>query len=324
LLEPQRTNIVQYSNDLANAYYVQNLITTTSNYATSPDGTQNAANISFTASNTARLEKFITGTFNNQSHTVSVYAKVTSGTQTFRLKCSHAGVADYISNDLTATTDWQRFTFTQAFGSTAGTGIFVGIQNGTVALAKNIQFYGLQLETNSSYASSLIPTNGANATRIADSCFKTGISSLIGQSEGFIFGDVIGLTNSYGSLSTILSVSDGTTNNRVMFSFNPTTGYVTPRIYKAGSTLFVEDYNLGTLTNRFKFAVGYGAGRAVCYINGIQVKETTGLTFFTSGTLTRLGADQGEGGSKCFGKINQFIIGSVNLTNTELAQLTTI
>jgi hypothetical protein len=324
LLEPQRTNIIQYSTDLANAYYVANLITVTNNFAVSPDGNQNASNISFTASIAARLEKFITGTFNNQSHTVSVYAKVSSGTQTFRLKCSHAGVADYISNDLTATTDWQRFTFTASFGASAGTGIYAGIQNGTNATAKNIQFYGLQLETNSSYATTLIPTQGANVTRIADSCFKTGISSLIGQTEGFIFGDVEGLTNYYGALSTILSVSDGTTQNRVIFSFNPSTGYLTPRIYKAGSTLFVEDYYLGTLTNRFKFAIGYGAGRAACYINGTQVKETTGLTFFSSGTLTRLGADQGEGGSKCIGKINQYVIGTVNLTNSELASLTTL
>jgi hypothetical protein len=184
--------------------------------------------------------------------------------------------------------------------------------------------WGLQLEAGS-YPTSYIPTTSASATRVADACFKTGISSLIGQSEGFIFGDVEGLTNDYGGLVGILSVSDGSfSGNNVTFYFNTVTGYVTPRIFKAGSTIFVDDYYLGTLTNRFKFAIGYGGGRAVYYINGVQLKQTTGLTFFSSATLTRLGADRGDGSSLSNSKINQFVIGSVNLTNAELASLTTI
>ena len=175
-----------------------------------------------------------------------------------------------------------------------------------------------------SYATSYIKTTSSSATRIADACSKTGISSLIGQSEGFIAGEVYGLTSAYGAQSTIISVSDGTTANRVIFSFNALTGYVTPRIFKAGSTIFVADVNLGDLTQRIKFAIGYGGGRAVCYINGTQVAETLGLTFFTAGTLTRFGADAGDGGSICIGKVGQYIIGKVNLTNAQLVTLTTI
>ena len=36
---------------------------------------------------------------------------------------------------------------------------------------------------------SYISTTSASATRVADACFKTGISSLIGQTEGVFFAD---------------------------------------------------------------------------------------------------------------------------------------
>jgi hypothetical protein len=38
-----------------------------------------------------------------------------------------------------------------------------------------------------SYATSYIKTTSSSATRVADACYKTGISSLIGQTEGVIF-----------------------------------------------------------------------------------------------------------------------------------------
>jgi hypothetical protein len=46
--------------------------------------------------------------------------------------------------------------------------------------------YGAQLEAGA-YATSYIPTLGAAVTRGLDACSKTGISSLIGQTEGTLF-----------------------------------------------------------------------------------------------------------------------------------------
>ena len=48
LLEPQRSNLALYSNDLSNAAWVKTLSTITSNAAISPDGTLNANKIVFT------------------------------------------------------------------------------------------------------------------------------------------------------------------------------------------------------------------------------------------------------------------------------------
>jgi hypothetical protein len=47
-----------------------------------------------------------------------------------------------------------------------------------------ILIYGGIKWNKSSYPTSYIPTTSSSATRVADACSKTGISSLIGQTEG--------------------------------------------------------------------------------------------------------------------------------------------
>jgi hypothetical protein len=76
-----------------------------------------------------------------------------------------------------------------------------------------IYIYGAQLEEGS-YSTSYIPTYGTSQTRSKDSCIKTGISSLIGQTEGTLFaefeipvntqnGDIIAIRNGTGSANGI-------------------------------------------------------------------------------------------------------------------------
>ena len=322
LLEKQSTNLVSYSQDFSNAYWSklgQGIAATavlTGNYAISPDGTQNATRFvcNLNGGTSSSDRSWMVASFTAPAtSTISIWIKLNSaGTKTFVFSDS-GGDTKTISG-----TDWQRIdgTFVGAGGE-----FRIGLIGGTGSSdTLDCCIWGAQCEA-SSYPTSYIPTTSASATRVADACYKTGISSLIGQSEGFIAGEVEGLTNSYGAQSTIMSVSDGTTQNRVMFSFNATTGYVTPRIFKAGSTIFVNDYGI-TLTQKIKFAIGWGGGRAVCYVNGTQVQETTGLTFFSSGTLTRFGADDGAGSNIGIGKVSEYILGTTNLTNAQLQSLT--
>ena len=189
-------------------------------------------------------------------------------------------------------------------------------------LSTSVILWGAQLEQGA-YSTSLIPTLAASATRGADACSKTGISSLIGDSEGWIYGEVQGLTNAYGAASTILSVSDGTSSNRVQFSFNALTNFVTPRIFRAGSTIFVSDIGFNA-SNKFKFAIQYSGSTAVCYINGASVASTSGLTFFSAGTLSKVAFDDGTSNALGYAKVSQVLIGQTALTNAELAELTTL
>jgi hypothetical protein len=341
LLEKQSTNLAQYSEQFDNAYWSKTNATISANNTTSPDGTQNADLIIADTTNGVHQFRTTISSVTAQNYTMSIFAKK-SGINFIRFwedgqtgkQCYfnlNTGVATNV--DMTSVSienignGWFRCIAVVPIPASGvfGFRVLVSQDGSATAYAGNgtdgVFIWGAQLEA-SSYATSYIgPTTSSSATRVADACQKTGISSLIGQSEGFIAGEVEGLTNSYGAQSTIMSVSDGTTQNRVMFSFNATTGYVTPRIFKAGSTIFVTDYGI-TLTQKIKFAIGWGGGRAVCYVNGTQVQETTGLTFFSSGTLTRFGADDGAGSNIGIGKVSEYILGTTNLTNAQLQSLT--
>jgi hypothetical protein len=304
----------------ANAYYSVFNTTTTANNAISPDGTQNATNFNFDANAAARVEKALSGTYENETHTVSVYAKVTSGTQQFRLKCTHAGIVDYLSNDLTVTTEWQRFTFTQAFGASVGSGIVPGITNSTNGTAKNILFYGFQLEVNSSYATSLINTNGASATRVADACFKDSITSLIGQTEGTIFADIIRTTSTSNDTFWV-NISDGTTNDWIFMGTEGTAG----RFYvRVGNSVKVDEYPAFSV-GRHKIALAYKSGQIAGYMDGVQLFTSTATFTLTSLTRMSLGPSSASGNViNTPAQINQAVLFPTRLTNAELASLTTI
>ena len=155
-------NDASYSEEFS-SWGANSFVTITDNNATAPDGQTTAESVAFTASQAnARMQETLAGAYESQTHVVSVWAKVSSGTEQFRLKCTHSGVLDYYSSDLTATTEWQRFSFSQAFGSSTGLGIVYGIYNATDLAARTIQFWGFQLETNTSSVGPYVRT-GATA-----------------------------------------------------------------------------------------------------------------------------------------------------------------
>jgi hypothetical protein len=85
---------------------------------------------------------------------------------------------------------------------------------GSFATSGDIKVCGLQIEAGA-YATSYIgPTLGASVTRGADAASKTGISSLIGQTEGTLFVDFES-GNFSASSAWAISVNDGTSSNHI-------------------------------------------------------------------------------------------------------------
>lgn len=64
----------------------------------------------------------------------------------FRLKCTHAAVADHFSANLTATADYQIFTFTQVFANSDGSAVTVGVVNQVGGGVKSVDVDWIQLE----------------------------------------------------------------------------------------------------------------------------------------------------------------------------------
>ena len=111
-------NLALYSQDYSQASWTKNAATITTAYATAPDGTSTANRVVFTAGATSatQIQQTYTATLSLLTLTVSAWVKSNTGaSQTFQLKLTQAGVADHYSADQTATTSWQRFTYTFTF-----------------------------------------------------------------------------------------------------------------------------------------------------------------------------------------------------------------
>jgi hypothetical protein len=221
LVEPSAQNICLQSADFNTTWLAQNSATVNTNTAISPDGTQNADTINLAAVNDSRVRQTIT-VANSTTYTISCFYKniaLTAG-QTFRMRFNNAVVApnNFIA---AAVIDLAAGTATYSLTGTSGTG-FSGTATGRVdnygngwyrvsltftvgtgggaagifeaasvdpGAARSFYAWGAQLEVGS-IATSYIPTTTAAITRGADVIRKTGITSLIGQSEGAVYFEV--------------------------------------------------------------------------------------------------------------------------------------
>jgi hypothetical protein len=149
---------------------------------------------------------------------------------------------------------------------------------------------------------------------VADACFKTGISSLIGQTEGVIFLDY-DRNNSEGYADIFLS--DGSYSNIAYWDNANKNFYF---IVSGYSTKALNDSSIGI--GRYKIAVAYKSGDYVLYVNGVQkaTDTTTGVPPMSQiGLSTEQTIPRGQGNP-----INQVALFKTRLTNAELQALTTL
>jgi hypothetical protein len=282
--------------------------TQTSNYGTSPDGTQNATRLqaNITAGVYANYARYFNVTIGT-TYTYSIYIKSLSGTPTIRFVTPNGS-----AQSITLTTNWERYTYTFTASSADFYGNFY-IESPT-SLSYDLLAYGSQLEA-SSYPTSYIPTTSASATRVADACSKTGISSLIGQTEGTLFFD--GYCNSNAE---IISINRSTVNSVFLYSAS---GNVRAYVYSDSTGLNLPS-SVSCLT-RFKAAVAYKSNSIAFYVNGTLISQDTSTTFTPNVTMENFYIAQGGYvESKEQVNCNEAIIFPTRLTNAELASLTTI
>lgn len=338
LVEPQRTNIQIKSEDFSNAIYLPIGITVTTNTTVSPDGNTTADRITEDSSTGFHTIDILSPPASAGTHTVSVFVKANGRTK-FQILGFYAltGNVDFDLTAGTATTTapalngkienygngWFRCqaSFTDLTGvsaqilfnilNNAGSNSYTG--NGTSGLI----FWGAQIELGS-YETSYIPTTTATVTRNADVISKTGISSLIGQTEGTIF------------LDTYIDNIASQTNDPVLFYLRgvaevyieiTSTGRVYGVFYNGTTSTGFINANIGLQNGRHKMAFGYKDNDFVLYVDGTQVgTDTSGLV---SGSLTEFGLQYYQNFYQGTQDINSAILFPTRLTNAELAQLTT-
>jgi hypothetical protein len=331
LVEPQRTNLLWYSEQFDNlSYWTTYNASITANTTISPSGIQNADTITPSAPTGGDVYRLITL---NGTYTATAYFK--SGTATTaRIGYSNGDLAIYnltnqtivTTGSVTATIEdagngWYRCSLT----TTITAGAFVAYSsNGTTG--QTIHLWGAQLEL-ASYATSYIPTTSASVTRNADVVSKTGISSLIGQTEGTVFFDGIAdITNPNGAILIYLGSSDGSGafdySTYLKFSGNN----LNLTVYSGGVN-YVNSTSTQTYTNKqnIKVAFSYKNNDFVCYANGVQLfTDTTGVVSTNLSSIALGFYPPNIPFNQYNGNINASALWKTRLTNTQLSQLTTI
>jgi len=318
LVEPQRTNLFTYSEQFDNVSWIKSFTTLTPNYAVAPDNSNTAqravGSVTWTVAESVSLS--IGGVY-----TLSFYVKSnTSLNQNFRL---FACDGSSLSSNFSANGTFQKFSFT--FTATSGT--LHGIARDSSNTSVDLQIWGAQLEVGS-YASSYIPTTSASVTRNADVISKTGISSLIGQTEGTLFLDLdFNNVNQSAGVDTLMVISDGTAFNYISIFLDTPAG--APKtllgIVKDGGAFSGVIYGTSPITaTRYKIALAYKNNDIALYANGTLIGTdtltnipTTSAINFNSSPINDFVNVQQE-------YINTSALWKTRLTNTQLAQLTTI
>jgi hypothetical protein len=334
LVEPQRTNILTYSEQFDNAAWTKTNTTVTANATTAPDGTLSADKIIESANlNTHYLRRLISFSGTNA---ISIYAKAA---ERDRIWVGNVSTLEYTIFDLTNGTvvtqigtfdsqitelenGWYRCTVIDVLNTSAFLAYGIVASGTTLSYlgdgTSGLYLWGAQLEAGS-YSTSYIPTTSASVTRNADVINKTGISNLIGQTEGTLFLDTIINNLSTPTNFSVLCYLKGSSELYIEIS---TSGVITAIFYDGSSSTGSITGSLGFTSGRHKFAFAYKSNDFILYVDGAQFGvDTSGLV---SGTLTELGLQYYSNNYLGSQKVNTATLFKTRLTNAELAQLTTI
>ena len=169
--------------------------------------------------------------------------------------------------------------------------------------------------------SSYIPTVASTVTRNADVISLTGVSSLIGQTQGTLYAEV-DVQKLLGTTTRgILTISDASVANRVQLGFTGAAANTIRVIYQGNSTL---NYNFAvSAIGVYKLAFAYSASSAAFYVNGSLVLSSGGNSFSAPVGNINLGSTF-DSGNQLNDRIRAAAIYTSRLSNDELASLTTL
>lgn len=338
LLEPQSTNNSLYSEDFSNAAWLKGDTTISANAVLSPKGDLTADKVVETATTAQHRVLTNAGLTLSGDVSFSVFAKagersiirITNNNisqggffdLTNGVVLSNIGVADSKIKDYG--NGWYRCSFTATAGVNERIVINISTDGSTTSylgdITKGLYLWGAQIEEQS-YATSYIPTSGAAATRIADTCSKSGLGSYINSSEGVLYAEVAYFDKDTEQNS--ITLSDASISNRLTFR-RMTTGQLGVVVASGGGSVFSNSSIIALNSNEFyKIAFKYKSGDYAVWLNGVEVLTNTSTTLPLN--LSKLELGQGGGSfDELQGKVKDLRVYSEALTDSELQTLTTI
>lgn len=328
LIEPQRTNLVTYSDYFQTVGWTRGSGVTYTENQISPQNINNALlseGLTTTSFNNigAITSKSGISVIGGRTYTFSVYAKLkTSSANLFRMRIkSNLSNTNFYKEEALTTTSWKRI-FITAVIPVGDTTIDLAI--GTFSGTLNVYLWGAQLEEGAN-ATSYIPTTTATVTRNLDSISKTGISSLIGQTEGTIFLD-LNIKN-LNFIRSFISVQDASyATNAFRIESNAFNQF---RLQIRSLSAVIVDHTLSQTftTGKYKLAFSYNTqtNGVAFYVNGSLLFQTTASSIPNLCNSIYIGS-RNLGGLDLIANdsINAVLLWKTRLTNAELATLTTL
>ena len=323
LLEPQRTNKSNNSEDFTGTPYIKNNVSVTANQTTSPDGTQNADQLDFGSGSGFFYENVTTIT---AASTYSVFVKYidyqyiqiigTGDVDHYANFDIQNGIVGNTGSESTASIEdygngWYRCIINYNSGTFAGgarvyktTSLTAGWAGGG-GVAGSFYFWGNQMELGT-FETSYIPTSGTSVTRVNDRLPSQTLDTPL-TTEGTIFIDFAKIIQGGGDYG-FLNLSN---QNSYKFYF-----------YGGGMDVYNNAafiVNRATLEpNNSKVAVSWSGTDVKVYINGNDRTK--------SGAVASLNNTEKISFNDALDicNMNAIILFTEQLTDTELETLTTI
>jgi hypothetical protein len=295
-------------------YVTDNTVGNTFVFVGSGIGSTNSLNYNLGSTVATRTIYFVAAGTTTYITFASSSSGVAGNTNTFdNVSCFEA-----VGTNMTSASNWTRFVTAAETLTNPTLAIVIGTN------VNAIDVYGLQHEVGS-FATSLIPTSGATATRNADVATMTGtnFSDWFNATEGTILsmGQLNGL-NTATAPRIGLNVSNGSTTERI-HNFVSSTTAITSRVISSNTNQAVLVNTVSTLPAAFvKTAVAYKANDFAASSNSSTVAtDNSGVV----PTLDRayIGSSEVDGTSSYMnGTVQKIMYWPQRLTNAELQAFT--
>jgi hypothetical protein len=344
LLEPQRINLLPYSEDFSNAEWIKGSVLTPISGFVSPKGDLSAFKLVEDSSNSIHRIYDIIPISNGVTYTQSIFAK--KGERNF-LQIMFGGKidpTDFANFDLengVITSEvgdvspkieyygngWYKCSATATSTQTSTEAFYLTIvENGQSSRTQSYQgdgtsgiyIFGAQVEVGS-YPTSYIPSLiGSQTTRSAETCNNAGDVNTFNDSEGVLFAEIAALADD--SLNKRISLSDGSTSNRVTIEQYSAPNTIVARLssnnvqqaFLVASNIDKKQYN--------KIALSYAQNNVNLWVNGLNVGQDT--TAAMPMGLSELAFDDGGGAEPFYGNTKQIQYYDSALNDSDLETLT--
>ena len=347
LVEPGATNLALRSQEFDNASWAKSDITVTANSIASPDGTTTADTITEGTAGTAVVTQAVTVT-SGATVSASVFVKVGTVNDFIRIIITGSVFGNNIAtwfrfstgalsgtasagtgtgataSVLALPNGWYRITLSGAITGETGYNLSINSASasGSGTRVNNSVYYLWQADLVASpVATSYIVTSGSTVARSADVVSLTGASSLVGQAQGTVYVEGESPNYTTATVRRLLTISDGTTNNRIAISSRASQN----RLYSAlGVVGGVTDVNIAQssgATSIVKIGIGYAVNNYSFVVNGTVIGTDT-----SAGVPACNRVDIGNelGGTQYIGWIRSVALFPTRLSDATIQTLTTL